>query len=279
MKTNIFFKNLTYAGLALAAALFLGIGLASCSKDKNKSKPQPEPEGIVLTTNKKIGLELELLFHKDDKPTVEGAEVSGEPYIDEYNLKVKYKLKAQKIIIKGQVTMFDCRKCEVTSLNVSKYPGLKELSCIENDLKALDLRKNTELVTLGCKLNKNLKELNLSQNTKLKYLYCSECALSKLDISKNIALERLFCDDNGLKKLDASNNPKLRDIGCEGNDLTDATLILKPLESFISGSLSFKKEGDRQKLSKAKVSELVEGNWNVWLQKEGGPPAKYEGED
>lgn len=261
MKTNIFFKNLTHAGLALAAALFLGIGLASCSKDKNKSKPQPEPEGITLTTNVEIEKTIVLLFDSGDEPKVEGADVVGPPAEEGAYKKIEYKLKAQTLIIKGKVTRLKIEKCGLTALNVTKTPGLIELS-VNN--------------------NRDLKQLDLRENKKLLRLYASSCGFSELDISKNIALERLFCDNIGLKELDASNNPKLSDINCCNNKLSDETLILLPYNDpkhpNNKGSLLFKKvAGDTQKLSKKKVAELENGNWDVKM--DSTPPVKYDGED
>lgn len=76
----------------------------------------------------------------------------------------------------------------VSSLTgIEHFPYLRNLCCAENNLKTLDVSKNTELTVLECNSNK----------------------LTALDVSKNTKLEVLYCENNKLTTLDIRNNPKL----------------------------------------------------------------------
>ena len=103
---------------------------------------------------------------------------------------------------------------------VNYFTNLKTLDCTNNrNLKKLDIGNNTVLSTLFCEYTQ-LTSLNTSNNLSLKKLYCSHSNLETLDVSNNTELVDLYCDYNQLKTLDVSNNTKLEYLSCEKNNFT-----------------------------------------------------------
>jgi len=100
------------------------------------------------------------------------------------------------------------------------FTALTYLDCSYNDLRGLDVSKNTNLTYLDCIWNDGIKELNVSKNTKLKYLKCTHNGLTELDLSKNTALTELGCRSNDLTTLDLSKNTALTKLDCGWNKLT-----------------------------------------------------------
>ena len=119
----------------------------------------------------------------------------------------------------------NCVQCELTALDVSKNTKLTSLSCWENKLTALDVSKNTELTSLSCGSNK-LTELDVSKNTKLEMLNCksdsllSSMRLTELDVSQNTALKELNCYGVKMQELNVSGCTALEELNCGGNQLT-----------------------------------------------------------
>ena len=82
----------------------------------------------------------------------------------------------------GRLTASECdavKNIEVGSNGITSLKGveyftnLEMLRCSNNQLKELDVSKNTELYLLNCSLNQ-LSTLDVSKNTKLSMLYCSK---------------------------------------------------------------------------------------------------------
>ena len=117
------------------------------------------------------------------------------------------------------LTMLDCGRNQLTSLDVSKNTALQGLGCNENQLTSLDLSKNTALTVLYCNENQ-LTSLDVSGCTALTYLFCNENQLTSLDVSKNTALQQLACYSNQLTSLDVSQNTALTSLNCGTNQLT-----------------------------------------------------------
>ena len=104
------------------------------------------------------------------------------------------------------VTEINVQAKFITDLKgIEFFTALKELYCSINNLKALDVSKNTALVKLDCHFNQ-LGSLNVSKNTALQYLDCSINQLTTLDVSKHKKLTQLYCynnliRDNGMQTL------------------------------------------------------------------------------
>ncbi|MBE6852434.1 MAG: hypothetical protein E7505_03010 [Ruminococcus sp.] len=114
------------------------------------------------------------------------------------------------------------KEIDVYFRNISSMKGVeyfKELTlldCSRNDLTSLDISNITELEYLFCNNNK-LESLDVSSNSKLNTLYCYSNKLESLDVSNNAELLYLDCSANKLTSLDVSNNPALSFLGCESN--------------------------------------------------------------
>ena len=116
------------------------------------------------------------------------------------------------------VTTLDCGVNQLKTLDVSKNTKLKALYCSNNKLTALDVSKNTALEVLDCGYNK-LTALDVSKNTKLKALIFPFNSVKKINVSKNTALTMLDCWANKLTSLDVSRNKKLCVLMCGNNKL------------------------------------------------------------
>ena len=111
------------------------------------------------------------------------------------------------------LTELDCRRNQLTSLDLSKNTALEVLNCNNNPLTSLVLGGNTALTKLSC-TNNPLTSLDLSKNTALQVLDCGDNQLASLDVSKNLALKELYCSGNPLTALDVSANTALTDLNC-----------------------------------------------------------------
>ena len=129
--------------------------------------------------------------------------------------------------------VLDCGDNQLASLDVSKNLALKELYCSGNPLTALDVSANTALTDLNC-INTQRTSLDVSKNTALTSLLCGDNQLTSLDVSKNTALTSLLCAKNQLASLDVSKNTALEELSCWGNQLTSldvsANTALKDLD-------------------------------------------------
>ena len=115
--------------------------------------------------------------------------------------------------------VLDCGDNQLASLDVSANTALKELYCGDNPLTALDVSANTALTDLNC-INTQRASLDVSKNTALTSLLCGDNQLTSLDVSANTALTSLLCAKNQLTSLDVSKNTDLTDLDCRWNQLT-----------------------------------------------------------
>lgn len=113
----------------------------------------------------------------------------------------------------------DCRKNNLTTLNLSKNARLAYLKCSDNKLANLDVSNNTQLRELDCAGN-SLTTLDIDKNSQLYILQCFGNQLETLDISTNAELEHLDCHRNNLTTLDIKKNTKLTSLDCNDNQLT-----------------------------------------------------------
>ncbi|MBR5658615.1 MAG: hypothetical protein IKX10_04385 [Lachnospiraceae bacterium] len=124
------------------------------------------------------------------------------------------------------------------------FTQLESLYCSQNNLRELDLSRNTKLKWLDCAFNRltdfdpsPLSELNyldvahnpigkldIGNNKALEILCCDGCQLTTLDVKKNTNLRELFCADNAIKVLDLSKNTALIELGFYNTLLTSLNL-------------------------------------------------------
>ena len=106
------------------------------------------------------------------------------------------------------------------------FTALETLNCVQCELTALDVSKNTKLEMLDCESDSllgsmRLTELDVSQNKALKELNCWGIKMQKLNVSGCTALEKLDCGGNQLTALDVSENTNLTILRCESNHLAE----------------------------------------------------------
>jgi len=98
----------------------------------------------------------------------------------------------------SSITTLDLSASKISDLTgIQGFVGLKELNCSSNNLKGIDLGKNTALTTL-----------NVSSNQ-----------LLNLDLSKNILLEKLLCPSNNLFSLNLKNGNNSKMLNMSSGNL------------------------------------------------------------
>ena len=151
-----------------------------------------------------------------------------------YNIRISAANITGLTIYDGKITSLDvtkapklkylsCNYNNLISLDLSNNPALEELYCNYNDLTILYTLNNPALKTLECDNNK-LLALNVTKSTALTVLFCSGNNLSSLDVSKNILLKELDCADNQLTTLYVNSNPALTYLNFGSNNLTSINL-------------------------------------------------------
>lgn len=109
-----------------------------------------------------------------------------------------YTLTSSEVIIRGDVTSFNCGTYgdnSIVSLDVSHAVNLKELRCYGNKLTSLDLSKNAALTELDCH-NNQLTSLDLSHCVNLEGVGCTDNQLTSLDVTACSDLSLLSCSRN-----------------------------------------------------------------------------------
>jgi hypothetical protein len=127
-------------------------------------------------------------------------------------------------VVGDSITYFSCSGDPITSLNVSKYSDLLDLSFHSTRITNIDVSKNLLLRRLSCVVNQ-LGSLDVSKNTKLEELFCAGNNLTSIDVSKNTALQQLNVSENQLTSLDISKNTVLFSLTCASNRLTDLNVV------------------------------------------------------
>ena len=149
-------------------------------------------------------------FDKDNNKHLTSAELAAVEYMALYNKSIGDLTGIEHFT---DLTELDCRRNQLTSLNLSKNTALEVLNCNNNPLTSLVLGGNTALTKLSC-TNNQLTSLDLSKNTALEELDCGDNQLTSLDVSANTALKQLYCMNNPLTALDVSKNTALTDLNC-----------------------------------------------------------------
>ncbi len=126
----------------------------------------------------------------------------------------------------------ECYYNELTGLDLSDLPALRDLGCAENNLTGtLDLTNLTNLRCLEAEQN-NLSFINVSGLANLTTLICVDNELIGFDAS-GTDLTELRCENNLLTELDLSGLESLIYLDCSGNLLT--SVKLNPDATYSSG--------------------------------------------
>ena len=127
----------------------------------------------------------------------------------------------------ASVKIINVEEKEIQSLQgIDYFTELFLLICNNNQLKTLDLSKNTALTSVESNSNQ-LTALDVSKNTALKHLLCEDNQLTTLDVSGCTALTILKCSNNQLTALDVSKNTELIILECWSNRLTTLDVLNK----------------------------------------------------
>ena len=185
------------AALCLLPALALAEGAADVAIDPTNF-PDANFRTYVAT------------FDTDNDDRLTPAELAAVEYMALYNKSIGDLTGIEHFTA---LTELDCRRNQLTSLDLSKNTALEVLNCNNNPLTSLVLGGNTALTKLLCQ-NNQLTSLDLSKNTALQVLDCGDNQLASLDVSKNLALKELYCGGNPLTALDVSANTALTDLNC-----------------------------------------------------------------
>ncbi len=137
--------------------------------------------------------------------------------LDDINVQKKRIKSLQGIQYFTNLKDLNCVNNELKELDLSKNKILETLNCSFNLITKLDLRKNGNLNTLKCANNK-LEELNMEKNEKLITLNCNNNLIREINLSKNTKLNFLIANNNKLEKLDLRGNPRLRCLQCNDNE-------------------------------------------------------------
>jgi Leucine-rich repeat (LRR) protein len=94
------------------------------------------------------------------------------------------------------IRRIDVRNESISDLTgIEHFTALEELDCGENNITALDLSKNTEMIRLVCDQNP-LATLKVTGLAKLNEISAVSCAFSSLDVSGLTSLKILTCGEN-----------------------------------------------------------------------------------
>ena len=111
---------------------------------------------------------------------------------------------------------------KITSLKgIEFFPNLFYLNCKKNQLTELDVSKNPALWCLECDENQ-LTSLDVSQNAELVYLYCNSNNLTSLDVSQT-AVTTLYASGNKIS-INIEETPRTFDLSTlPGFDVSKAS--------------------------------------------------------
>ena len=198
-------------------------------KDANISSQAAEQSIIRLsvdnaTTSGKLCLGLSAVGEVTIEGVAESPKTGGVYY--------HYTLTSSEVIIRGDVTSFNCGTYgdnSIVSLDVSHSVNLKELYCYGNKLTSLDLSKNAALTVIECH-NNQLTSLDLSHCVSLQKINCIDIQLTSLDVtacsnliglrcSRNKELAMLKLPESPLSSLEVQSCKKLKSLHCPSKTL------------------------------------------------------------
>ncbi|MDD7318774.1 MAG: hypothetical protein SOZ80_02050 [Prevotella sp.] len=171
---------------------------------------------ITFTTKREPGTKLKMTISVLGNGGAEFDGMSGEFKNNEVG---EYTVEKQTITIKGEVDIFNCADCAVTSVDLSNAPALFSFKCETNNLKELDLHANTNLKTVYCTGNE-LQSLDVSMLHELKYLACGDNLITELNLENNPNIVELYCYNNQLDELNVSNLKSLKKLSCGINRIS-----------------------------------------------------------
>lgn len=106
-------------------------------------------------------------------------------------------------------------------IGVEHFTNLETLDCSGNDLRLLNLTKNTKLVTIDCSGNTSLNPLKVEDCTEVVTLDCNGCPTEQLSTAQMSRLTTLRCGGGRFTSIDLNAaKSSLRRMECDGGSLT-----------------------------------------------------------
>lgn len=140
-------------------------------------------------------------------------------------------------VTNSSLERLDCSISKVTSVDLTRYPNLKQFICNDTSISSLDVSKNEKLNTLVV-FSTSISKLDVTNNPNLERLDCSDTGLTELDVTHNPQLADLDIGVTKINTLDTSNNPNLEILGCYMSDIAelDVTQNTKLTRLFCHGT-------------------------------------------
>ncbi|MCA0931254.1 tandem-95 repeat protein [Lutimonas saemankumensis] len=165
-----------------------------------RASAQGMPDQVVLTSAEPV---FDLSVSRDSFVTITVSRTDGEGKLKELILN-SLNITSMKLENCRFLEILSCTDNQISSLDMSFNPELKDLYCHSNQLQSLNISKNRNLSILACFSNR-IAELDVSQNEKLRTLSCSNNLLTNLVLTENKLLIALECDYNLLEDLNIKN--------------------------------------------------------------------------
>jgi len=106
---------------------------------------------------------------------------------------------------------------------IEDFVSLERLDAESNQLKTLDLNKNTKLKQMFVS-NNQLTSISIENCLDLEYLYCENNLIKSVNTSNQIRLKNFYANKNKFTNLDFSNNNALTHIYCSNSEISDLKL-------------------------------------------------------
>ena len=188
---------------------------------------------MTVKTSRSAGQRIQLNITSDGGFTIEGVEEESNEGFSGYTLT------GSEIKLIGNITSFSSPYNEITAVDVTGMPCIKELDIFGNPINNLSLKNNTELTFLGIgateitsvdlsscpnleTLNANngkLETLDLSHNKDIKNVLANNAGISTLILQGADNLDILDCSNNKFNSLDITPVKKLTQLACAGCNL------------------------------------------------------------
>lgn len=142
--------------------------------------------------------------------------------LGEHNLKGKINLSGCKALVSIR-----CSKNEITSLDVSDCPLLREIDCTNTGLEEVNVKGCLSLEHMYVPYN-NLRKVDIGWSRTITELDVSHCMLEELDLSECVSMTNLKCFSNNLNKLSVPHRYRLINCFCYENHIPALDLRNSP---------------------------------------------------
>lgn len=159
----------------------------------DNDNPTPIDNALVFKHSNRTDTKVSLLIKGKGTITIDGAK---EPFKSGWN---EYTLTKGTVIIKGEITHFECSEGNITSLDLRGCKSLQSLDVNTNAISFIDLSSNSLLKELSIFSNP-ITSLDLSGCTNLEVLDAANCKLEALSVAKNKNLRQILIRKNNFNR-------------------------------------------------------------------------------